>query len=249
MLPSHLPILKRLIPSLHKRAAWLIWTEGQGVVRREGALFLLDLNASHDRIILQHGLLEEAQRNFFFGKAREQNCDMLIDIGANAGLYSIFAAHDERFADIVAYEPNQLCYDRMRANLLLNGLTDRVTTRRAAVSDHKGEVPFVYSPNDNDLFSQVVAEGSSGETVPSVRLDDEWPVTGRRIAIKMDIEGHERTALEGMKALLRDNDCFLQVECWEQNAEPFIAAMQAQGYRHIHIIGEDCYFEKLPAKQ
>ncbi len=247
MHPSNLPILKRLIPSLHKRAVQLIWTKGHGVVRREGALFLLDLNASHDRIILQHGLLEAAQRAFFFGKAGEKNCDMLIDIGANAGLYSIFAALEERFADIVAYEPNQLCYDRMRANLLLNGLTDKVTTRRSAVSDHNGEVPFIYSPKNNDLFSQVVAEGSSRDTVPSIRLDDEWPISGRRIAIKMDIEGHERTALNGMKLLLRNNDCFLQVECWEQNAEPFIAAMQAGGYRLIRRIGEDCYFEKLPA--
>lgn len=247
MRTSNLPILKRLIPSLHKRAARLIWTEGHGVVRREGALFLIDLNASHDRIILQHGLLETAQRSFFFGKAREKNCGILIDIGANVGLYSIFAALQWRFAEIVAYEPNQLCYDRMRANLLLNSLTDKVTTRRAAVSDHQGEVPFVYSPRNNDLFSQVVAEGSSRDTVPSVRLDDEWPIAGRRIAIKMDIEGHERTALDGMKALLRDNDCFLQVECWEQNAKPFIAAMQAEGYRLIHTIGEDCYFEKLPA--
>ncbi len=178
---------------------------------------------------------------------------MLIDIGANAGLYSIFAALEERFADIVAYEPNQLCYDRMRANLLLNGLTDKVTTRRAAVSDHKGEVPFVYSPNNNDLFSQVVAEGSSRDTVPSVRLDDEWPITGRRVAIKMDIEGHERTALEGMKALLRNNDCFLQVECWEQNAEPFIAAMQAEGYRLIHtnrtkiVISRNCRRVESPS--
>ncbi|MGE0257291.1 MAG: FkbM family methyltransferase [Alphaproteobacteria bacterium] len=246
MRTARLPILKRLIPSLHKRAVRLLWTEGHGVVRREGALFLIDLNASHDRIILQHGLLEGAQRAFFFGKAREKNCDMLIDIGANAGLYSIFAALDDRFSDIVAYEPNQLCYDRLRANLLLNGLTDKVTTRRAAVSDRNGEVPFVYSPGNNDLFSQVVSEGNSRDTVPSIRLDDEWPVGGRRIAIKMDIEGHERTALNGMTALLRNNDCFLQVECWAQNAEPFIAAMQVEGYRLIHTIGEDCYFEKVP---
>jgi FkbM family methyltransferase len=244
---SHLPILKRLIPSLHKRAARLVWTQGHGVVRREGALLMIDLNASHDRIILQHGLLEAAQRAFFFGKAREKNCEMLIDIGANAGLYSIFAALKAGFADIVAYEPNQLCYDRMRANLLLNGLTDKVMTRRAAVSDRKGEVPFIYSPKNNDLFSQVVVEGSSRDTVPSVRLDDEWPITGRRIAIKMDIEGHERTALAGMTALLRNNDCFLQVECWKENAKPFIAAMQEEGYRLIHSIDEDCYFGKLPA--
>ena len=70
----------------------------------------------------------------------------------------------------------------------------------AAVSDRNGEVPFVYSPGNNDLFSLVVPEGTSRDTVPSVRLDDEWPVGGRRIAIKMDIEGHERTALHGMTA-------------------------------------------------
>jgi FkbM family methyltransferase len=227
----------------------MVWPDGQGVLRREGVLFLLDLNTSNDKIILREGLLEPQQRGYFFTKAREKKCDTFLDIGANIGLYSIFATQHESFSTIIAFEPNQRCHDRLRANLLLNGLTDKVQTRRAAVSDRSGTVSFIYCPKNNDLFSQVTADGGSEYSVPAVRLDDELPFTGHRIAIKMDIEGHEMAALEGMKNLLRTNDCFLQVECWKENAARVIAAMQAEGYRLIHIIKEDHYFEIDPASR
>jgi hypothetical protein len=43
---------------------------------------------------------------------------------------------------------------------------------------------------------------------------------------------------------LRENDCFLQVECVEDYAAPFIAAMQAQGYSLLHRIDIDYYFAR-----
>ena len=47
-----------------------------------------------------------------------------------------------------------------------------------------------------------------------------------------------------MKSLLRNNDCFLQVECWNTNASSFIEAMKSEGYKLVHRIDDDCYFEK-----
>jgi hypothetical protein len=80
--------------------------------------------------------------------------------------------------------------------------------------------------------------------VPSVRLDDEVRLKGHSIAFKLDTQYHEIIALQGMKSLLRDNDCFLQIECCGKYVAPFIAAMQAEGYRVIHQIEIDYYFER-----
>jgi FkbM family methyltransferase len=115
-----------------------------------------------------------------------------------------------------------------------------------AVSNHNGNVPFARGPANAESLSKV-GDDRSGFSVPAVRLDDELPITGHRIALKIDIEGHELAAIEGMKALLQSNDCFLQVECWAENAAPFIAAMQGEGYNLLHRIpGDhfDYYFAK-----
>ena len=70
-------------------------------------------------------------------------------------------------------------------------------------------------PPEHDFKAHPVMRPLS---VPSVRLDDELPLKGHRIVFKIDIQYHELTALQGMKSLLRDNDCFLQVECVEKYA-------------------------------
>jgi FkbM family methyltransferase len=237
------PILKRLIPSLKKRAVKLVWPGGQGVVRREGALFLLNLKYTCDRFILTDGVDEPEQRKYFFDHMRARGCDMFIDIGANIGTYTVFAALNTDCKDILAFEPNPHCYDRLRTQLMLNDIAGKTVTRMAAVSNKNGEVSFEIDPRGNHLFSKV-SDAKSNVTVPSVRLDDEAPISGRKIALKIDVEGHETNVLEGMKALLRNNDCFLQIESWPQNAERFIDAMKAEGYACLHRIDEDYYFAK-----
>lgn len=238
------PVLKRLIPSLHKRMVKLVWPDGQGVVRREGALFLLNLEYTCDRFILTEGVDEPGQRAYFFDNLRRHNCDVFIDIGANIGTYTVFAGLKTDCKAIYAFEPSPSCYDRLRTQLMLNHLTRKVTTYQAAVSDQKGTVSFAIDPRGNHLFSKIAADEPNICTVPSVRLDDEVKLSDHRIAIKMDIEGHELVALQGMLTLLRSNDCFLQVECWPQNTAAFIAAMKAEGYELLHRIDEDYYFAK-----
>jgi hypothetical protein len=51
--------------------------------------------------------------------------------------------------------------------------------------------------------------------------------------------------LQGMKSLLRANDCFLQVECLPDAAPSFIEAMKAEGYQFLHQICDDHYFAKV----
>lgn len=42
--------------------------------------------------------------------------------------------------------------------------------------------------------------------------------------------------------VLRESDCFLQVECVGSNTPAFIAAMRAEGYRLLDCIDIDYYF-------
>lgn len=238
-------MLKRLAPSIRKRIAHLTWPNGRGIVRRDGVLYLLNLQSEnwYDKHILLWGAGEPEQRAFFLDNIRRRDCDTFLDVGANFGTYAACVALMTGCGTIFAFEPDKRSYDRLHGHLLINDLTGKVQIRMVAVSNHNGTVPFARAPTNNDFMSKVGEDGS-GFAVPAVRLDDELPLTGHRVALKIDVEGHELAALQGMKSLLRSNDCFLQVECWQQNAPPFIAAMKTEGYHLLHRIADDHYFAR-----
>jgi FkbM family methyltransferase len=153
--------------------ARLLWPNGHGVVRRDGVLYLLDLQGhKYDKYILQWGVAEQEQRAYFLENIRRRNCGTFLDIGANFGTYAACVALQTNCKTIIAYEPDSRSYDRLRAHLLLNGLTEKVVTRFVAVSDHNGTVPLILT-SDSSLVGE---EGSNGNAVPAVRLDDELSI-------------------------------------------------------------------------
>ena len=52
-----------------------------------------------------------------------------------------------------------------------------------------------------------------------IRFDDAFAFVGKTILIKMDVEGSEFHALNGMERTLRDNRCYLQVELYSDRFE------------------------------
>jgi FkbM family methyltransferase len=237
------PVAKRLVPSLRRRL-WAVSHRGRsGVVKRHGARFLiLDDRNWADMGVLMHGVIERDQLCRLVAEIRARAIDTFLDIGANMGVYSVMVARETRCARIIAFEPDRRSFAQLEANLRLNGLGDRVEARRVAVSDRNGEAPFVPGPATHNVWSKIASPAEAGATVPAVRLDDALALAGRRVALKIDIEGHETAALAGMKTLLADNACLLQVECWAANAAPFAQAMRALGYDLKDQIAADYYF-------
>ena len=236
------PLMKRLIPSVRKAWAALLWRDGQGVVRRDGALFKVNVRQWLGKSMVTHGAPERAQLSFLLANIASRSCTLFIDIGANFGIYSIFVAQRTNCGRIVAFEPDRRSYDQLLENLRLNGLAGRVETHPVAVSDRTGEVPFEFGPDTHNVLSKVGSAGAGAHSVVSARLDDVIAVQGERIALKIDIEGHELVALEGMRALLKNNKCFAQIECFLHNAPGFIVAMEKCGYKFLRRIERDHYF-------
>ncbi len=76
--------------------------------------------------------------------------DIVIDLGANQGIFSLFAAH--RGAFVYAVEPGKLNYDLLCANIKRNKLSDRVTPFQCAVSKEDGFISL-FIPEFEDLSS------------------------------------------------------------------------------------------------
>lgn len=122
----------------------------------------------------------------------------LIDVGANIGTIVIPALARGLMQGATAIEPHPTNLRLLRANLALNGLSERVRVRAQAVGAESGASLFLTESSTNSGNHSI---GQTGLPVASTRLDDvELPHDGA--LLWMDIEGYEGHALRGAPNLL-----------------------------------------------
>ncbi|MBO9436251.1 FkbM family methyltransferase [Ruegeria sp. R13_0] len=136
----------------------------------------------------------------------------VLEVGANIGTQTVYFFLDLQCDAVVAIEPDPDNMNLLRHNLALNGLTDKVEILGVAASDTSGTAEFT-----RDLFnrggSRLGAKRTSGKTresfsVEIIRIDDlvqSGALQADQIGLVwMDVEGHELSALKGMKQLITD---------------------------------------------
>ncbi|MFN2309608.1 MAG: FkbM family methyltransferase [Gammaproteobacteria bacterium] len=124
--------------------------------------------------------------------------DVFVDIGANAGIYSLTAAAAVGpRGRVLSVEPNPRMVERLTLNLSLNGFQDRAILEQAAVSDTPGEFELIL--DDSNLGGASLVNRRSGHSirVRCERLEELLARHGieRIRALKIDIEGAEDRAL------------------------------------------------------
>lgn len=239
---SRLPVFKRLIPSVRKRMAGLRPPHRYRLVKRGGARFLVNFANWGDRMVITQGFAEPDQVRYLLQEIQRRRCGVFLDIGAHMGTYAIIVGHKIPDIKIIAFEPDPRNYAHLQANLLVNNFLGVIESRAEAVSDRDGSVAFILGPATGSNVSRVGEASASTMLVSAVRLDSVVSSTQQNIALKIDIEGHESRALAGMRGLLQNNRCFMQVECFDEAFPAFKEAMAQIGYRLVHQIGVDRYF-------
>jgi FkbM family methyltransferase len=242
-----IPVLKRLIPSIRKRLARMTWIDGYAIVHSRTARFLVNYRNYVDRQVAFYDDYESEQIAYLLKGIRQYDCTTFIDVGANIGFYCVHVAGESSVSHLSAFEPDPRNFDQLRANLFLNGLSTRVDAHRVAVSEHTGKIAFEMFADTSTGQSHVALSGGGSVQVDAVRLDEVFALEGVKLAIKMDIEGHEVAAVDGMRGLLAANHCLIQAEVYPSNLEGFRAVLADLGYREVHAIGHDHYFTNFAA--
>lgn len=138
--------------------------------------------------------------------------NIFIDIGANVGYFSLLASMKVGSSGrIYAFEASPRIYDRLQENLRINGISN-VNARNIAISNIAGTVSIWTAPEGNLGHSTIVEsvaahDGHTREAkVPCDTILSLVPLPDLLAArfIKIDIEGAERLAIEGILAQLDD---------------------------------------------
>ena len=141
--------------------------------------------------------------------------DVVVDAGANIGIYSQFLARCVGATGIVhSFEPSPDNFKRLQSatRKLAN-----VRLSQAAVGEFSERARLYLSDKLNVDHRTYMTEEESRHTVPIdiIALDDYFKPGEHVDLVKMDIQGYELHALRGASRVLADNsDLKLLVEFW-----------------------------------
>jgi FkbM family methyltransferase len=136
--------------------------------------------------------------------------DAFIDVGSNVGVYCAIlrkyrALHPMPF---YAFEANPDTYRRLQETV--RGLD--IITYDCALSDADGHLDFV-SGAVSHMFATADNRSAYSLSQPTVRVAcrrlDSFELSGERIALKVDVEGHEWQVLQGATKLFAANRILL----------------------------------------
>ena len=136
--------------------------------------------------------------------------EVLVDIGANVGMYTIWAAKT-RGVRVFAFEPESQNYSLLNKNIVLNGLSDPVVAYCLALSDETAVSRLYLSEfragGSCHSFGEKVdhrlearesqfAQGCVSTTLDRLVADGVVPVPNH---IKLDVDGIEHRVINGSR--------------------------------------------------
>ena len=165
-------------------------------------------NTEIGRQILLFGLYEKSYAAAFHRLIKP--ADVVLDIGANIGQYTLLAAEKiGARGKVMAIEATPHIFERLQQHVKANGL-DNVLLMPCAVGAEEGTVSMKVIADDNDGMHHVsVTSGEAGTTeVPLRRVDDllaEFLPDRGVDVVKIDVEGWEEAVFAGAKWLFRQD--------------------------------------------
>jgi FkbM family methyltransferase len=132
---------------------------------------------------------------------------IIIDAGANIGVSALKMSRDCKNVTVIAVEPSAANFASLKENLERNGAMN-VIPINAALSDRNGFAEFFVNRADTTTASLFRQQNTTAEKVKSIRLDDLLEelgtnISGKKVFLKMDVEGAELKVLQGATELLK----------------------------------------------
>ena len=195
-----------------------------------------------------------------------QSADVVLDVGANVGIYTIPIA--KRVQTVYACELDPLNIAILKENMYLNGVTENVVVLPFACGDSAKIVDVKFRDLAYGDALQLIEGGDPQNTrlghqnhsskVVQFSLDDIFVKLdlARPNKVKIDVDGNELTVLQGMKDLIRGaNEVYFEDSLSDSCREvvQFLLSTGFEKYQSVEmfsknnknqIIGENIVFKK-----
>jgi FkbM family methyltransferase len=195
---------------------------------------------------------EEASVDYFFDNVPTDKPVSIVDIGAQSGLYSLYAKYLPQ-STFHSFEPFPQTYRLLNDNIMLNGITN-VKTYNLGISNYTGECVLNTSKSHNGLhtlsstplrFQDIVPLKIKVDTIDNLFYENNIPVD----FIKIDTEGWEYYILQGGIKTIQKYKPFIQIEWNETNMKQCNVDIRefgryiedTMGYKKKHIISEELF--------
>ena len=135
--------------------------------------------------------------------------DVVYDIGAHHGLYSVLLAQKVR--RVVAFEPEQECFARLEQNVHINGRANISMYCQALGNREEQKVLYlgdgVGAINSGQLGANCIAGAQQTISVIPGDVFRQMQSLPAPTVLKIDVEGYEGFVLEGFQETLNTSEC------------------------------------------
>jgi FkbM family methyltransferase len=143
------------------------------------------------------------------------NSDVVVDVGANIGLFSLILSDlvGEQ-GQVYSFEPIPLLQKKLVNNLNLNRIKN-VKTFESGIGDKESEIEIYLNPKQSGLSSAVAKPSDNyiSQKVKLTTLDNFFSSRKEKVSfIKIDTEGYEPQVLLGAKELISRDKPVIYIE-------------------------------------
>lgn len=157
--------------------------------------------------------------------SRVKETDVVWDVGANQGTYSLFAA--TKCDEVIAFEPNKSACEIISANAELNGV--EITIQEYGLGAEEKEVVLREADRSGVRWTADSGAGDSIKIRPGREVSQANPTV-----LKIDTEGDELEVLEGLDDVLSGvRLCY--VEWHDDNYEAVRSELKSAGFEMANI--------------
>lgn len=195
-----------------------------------------------------------------------EHANVIFDVGANTGIYSLVAKTTNANAKVYAFEPVERVYRKLDFNIALNNYD--ITTINKAVSESNGTA-IIYDTSEEHILSVAVNKNISltpENTFPveinTITLDTFISTNNIKELqlIKIDVEMHEVEALKGFKKNIKKFEPTILIELLDdkigKEVQGMISGMgylyfnidERSGIRQVSELGKSDYYNFLICK-
>lgn len=158
-------------------------------------------------------------RSFLERIQKDKEEIIYCDIGANIGLYSLFAAKRlNNIGKVIAFEPQPETFKRFIENINLNRFENIIAINKA-VGDKNGSVAIVQSADSAKTFVSKTTSNNKEIKIDLICFDTFLIEKGieKIDYLKIDVEGFEYYVLKGMQKFLRNTPPkVIQIELYDE---------------------------------